>query len=127
MSKLDNRKWKPIILKSSLRWYTGYQGDYHLDKEAGRRYNSTPCSEGGKHYTDKLTVKLAGYGRGRSAANFYVEDTEGYKYMMSMSGFYSLLEQVLIKGVTIKRGGYFTATFMQTKQGANYFIAPYEE
>jgi len=123
MSKLNNRSWKPV-LNLDGSWYTGWSGDIREKSDHNRKKNAILVTE---HHTEELTVRLDGYGRGRSAANFYVKDEEGHSYMMSMSGFYSLLEQVLLAESIIHNGGYFTATFMQTKQGASYFIAPYEE
>lgn len=123
MSKFSKRKWKPVYNLNGS-WYTGWSRDIHEDN---KKYYKKNAKVGKEHFSKDLTVKLNGYGRGRSAANFDVKDEEGNSYMMSMSGFYSLLEQVLDMNTDIKRGGYFTATFMQTKQGANYFIAPYEE
>lgn len=125
MSKLDKRTWRPLLHTDNLKWYTGYEHDTYVGNEESGLYRRYRCVVADYHFSDELTVKLAGYGRGRSAANFYVEDQEGHKYMMSMSGFYELMEELLKAQTTIHRGGYFTATFIQTKQGANYFIAPY--
>ena len=125
-SKMSKRKWEPLYNLDGT-WYTGWQHDARCSQEYCRGHQVVNARVGVGHAVVDMTVKLAGYGRGRSAANFYVEDLNGRDYMMSMSGFYSLLEQVLSKDIELLDGGYFIATFMQTKQGANYFIASYEE
>lgn len=124
---LSKRKWRSLLHAESLKWYTGYEHDTYVDDKELGLYRRYKCVISKEHYTDTLTVKLAGYGRGRSAANFYVEDQEGHKYMMSMSGFFELMDLLLKSQTVAHKGGYFTATFVQTKQGANYFIAPYKE
>lgn len=123
---MSKRKWKPLYNLDGT-WYTGWQHDARCSQEECRGQQVPNAMVGGGHGKINMTVKLAGYGRGRSAANFYVEDLNGRSYEISMSGFYSLIEQVLSNKIELLDGGYFTATFMQTKQGANYFIAPYEE
>jgi hypothetical protein len=68
------------------------------------------------------TLKLIGQRRGRSAANFIWEDTNGNTFTMFMS---SLIELIKHKG--IKKGGKVTGNWTFVKRGMNYGIHPFFE
>lgn len=86
------------------------------------------------HEIRELTLRYDRYTRGRSAANFILVDEMGYSYETSCSGFDEFLTAIFSGDVYGEEGGYadksgkiqkttwFTAEFIQAKQGANIFI-----
>lgn len=92
-----------------------------------------------KHEIRKLTVRYSHYTRGRSAANFILIDKDDYSYETSLSGFDDLLTAIFSGLVRSDRCVYtdwdgqtkettwFTANFVQAKQGGNIFIEYFGE
>jgi hypothetical protein len=66
-------------------------------------------------FTDTLTY--TGYGRGRSAAHFYFEDTKGHTYSMFMSDFDDMVKSKKFNG------GSITGTFTFVKKRSKLWHA----
>lgn len=111
--------WNPVLYEHNGKFFTGYQGNINTSwfGKVGER----PVEVELVHTTQKLQVKLDGISRGRSAANMYLIDTDGERYMMSFKGAYTMILK-LLENKICGEDGWFTARFKQTKQGKNYFI-----
>lgn len=60
-------------------------------------------------------MKIIRYERGRSAARFILEDTEGHTYPMFLSNMVEILTSV-----GVEPGGYISGMWQGVKKGANY-------
>lgn len=134
MAKLGKRKYPALYNKDTGAWYTGYENDYGIERKVEK-------SE--QHQIRHLEIQYTGFSRGRSAANIDIVDSDGNKYIMSMSGFDLLMKLVdapasllreekltnfdIMRKTSLVGGGvWYTGSFCQTKQGQNYFIEPVE-
>ncbi len=70
----------------------------------------------------QATMKIEGFSRGRSAANFDVEDENGRKYTIFMKDLLYILENH-----TVSKGKIEGLTWCFCKRGQNYGIQVYEE
>lgn len=141
MAKINkDRKYFAVYDKKSGKFYTGWDGSIvsepyilrgveHDAREVLEKVHSPQC----------LEIQYCGYGKGRSAANLYFEDRDGYQYEMGMKGFDLLMRlmnrpsseieekyDIKHKRNTPEDGSWITGTFCQTKQGAQYFIETME-
>lgn len=130
MSNLSKRKWDGLETVNEGKWFTGYDGDVFIPIEG---VETSHCSRFKlcnrvDHSIKTLKVKPVCTSRGRSSAIMVWEDSEGFQYNMSLSGGFTLIQLIVSSGVKIDiADGYITTTFVQTKQGANYFIEVYAD
>jgi hypothetical protein len=143
MKKLKKRKYpavdhtnhNEIGTVADGKWYTGWQGDI---RAAGDGWDEDEAYHvlSSDHEVRKLRVRYCGYARGRSAAEIIVEDEQGFRYSMSMSGFDILMItanrppretrdkfEIFTERNLTGDGTWWVGNFIQTKQGQNYFIA----
>lgn len=112
---MGKKCWDMVTHADSGKWFTGY-GGYFIDSD--KDYVCNP-----HHEERELELTLKRFGRGRSAANFYLEDADGFSYQLGMQGFFSLVEAIMNDEVEVEKG-VIKATFRQAKQGTKYFIEP---
>lgn len=139
MAKIGKRNYESITIGG--KFFTGWYGD--IQKSNGHFVNrkNEVAEVDVSHKPQKLVLKYVGYSRGQSAANILFEDTEGYRYQMSLSGFDLMMQILSVPAGKLPEydvlefwaafGGpsskWYTGYFCQTKQGQNYFIEPWEK
>jgi hypothetical protein len=126
--KLDKRSWLGYITVKEGKWFTGYSGDILENKP--EHWYSPQCKFciPVTHEVRELTLKPVTTQRGRSSAVAIWEDKEGFKYDISFSGTFKMLQTIMNDSDEFEViDGFITAKFVQTKQGANYFIEMVEE
>lgn len=122
VSKLNKRKWDAVVCIDNGKWFTGWDGDIATKPRNTYRGEQPALHKMSDiHEIRQLKVKLLGTSRGRSSAIFLFEDKDGYTYNVSMSGGEKLLKAYFADKIE-REGEYLVADFVQTKQGANYFI-----
>lgn len=68
-------------------------------------------------------LKIADFGRGRSAVTYELADTEGFTYKAGGKSIMLLLAS-LLAGVTTIEDGYFVGQWTFAKQGSEIYIIP---
>ena len=138
--KLNKRKYPAVVYdggEKGGKWYTGWEGDIRIREEPDDDKYWQLHKVVDQHICRQLELCYNTYSRGRSAANIHLEDKDGHKYELSMSAFDQLLtatmrptsettDQYDVVMITNLLDGsvWFRGSFIQVKQGQNYFIAP---
>lgn len=152
MSKISKRKYPAYFVAGTNKWFTGYDGeaitreyaDHYAEKHPDRTHPLTwggyvECTEGVHEYRH-LSLQFLRTAKGRSSAVAIFKDEAGFEYKLSFltldkilnilhhpvgTGLYNLYD-VREKRDLTGGGTWIEGTFMQIKQGANYFIEPVE-